>query len=247
MTRATYETFCAALIASILCAAPIACDSPSSTTEVAPAPVTAPQLELETPTRVEAPPVSAHVAPPIDAQPVLASATTPSIELPIEHAGAPALEPKQHAADSLRSASLLPPGTPDANIAAFTNLALGKSDKPLIAGVGASGIHLDELEVGKGWASSRCDDLGHTFVAGVDERVNVCLRVVHPRAEETITLEWARDGKLRHSIDLHVKPTHAYLTRAWMPVSSGRAGEWTATVKSEDGSVLGQLSFEIGG
>jgi hypothetical protein len=126
-----------------------------------------------------------------------------------------------------------------------TEMPVSKLDKPAIGGMGASGIHLDELAVGKGWASHRCEQLDSRFEVKTDDRVNVCFRVVHPRVAETVTVEWAREGKVRQSIDVSVQPTHRYLTRAWLPVTAGRAGEWTATVKSEDGSVLGSIEFEI--
>jgi hypothetical protein len=114
-----------------------------------------------------------------------------------------------------------------------------------IIGAGASGIHLDELELGSGWASSRCEQTTRQFVVDQDERINLCFRVVHPREAENVTVEWAREGKLRHSIEVSVAPTRRYLTRAWMPVTAGRAGQWTATVKSQDGAVLGQLDFTV--
>jgi hypothetical protein len=126
-----------------------------------------------------------------------------------------------------------------------TEMPASKLDKPAIGGVGGSGIHLDELAVGKGWAAHRCEQLDSRFEVKTDDRVNVCFRVVHPRVAETVTVEWAREGKLRQSIDVSVQPSHRYLTRAWLPVTAGRAGEWTATVKSEDGSVLGVAEFEI--
>jgi hypothetical protein len=126
-----------------------------------------------------------------------------------------------------------------------TETPASKLDKPAIGGVGANGIHLDELAVGKGWASHRCEQLGSRFEVKTDDRVNLCFRVVHPRVAETVTVEWSRDGKLRQSIEVSVQPTHRYLTRAWLPVTAGRVGEWTATVKSEDGSVLGSIAFEI--
>ncbi|PRQ02509.1 hypothetical protein ENSA5_21540 [Enhygromyxa salina] len=249
---------CLSLLTTVICASPLACDVSSdeaqATEATSPVEVTADETARAEPAPVAAPvaaPVTAPVAvaPIVSDQPVLASSTplaassAPSAPRAVE----PALERRTRAPDSLRSPSLLPDGTPEAHIAAFTNLPLAKRDKAPVGGVGATGIHLDELEVGKGWASSRCEELGTQFVASVDQRVNVCFRVVHPREHETVILEWSRAGKLRQQIELNVKATHAYLTRAWMPVSSGRAGDWTATVKSADGSVLGQVAFEISG
>ncbi|KIG17276.1 hypothetical protein DB30_03459 [Enhygromyxa salina] len=240
------------MLTSILSLTPLACDSsgadaPVPATQASEARTSTPANTIAAPTPTPAPvaaPVATPVAP-IEDQPVLASAVAPTAEAMVQSPAKPSA--KSHAPGSLRSPSLLPAGTPDTHIEAFTNLRLGGKDKAPIGGVGASGIHLDELEVGKGWASSRCEQVGSEFVVDTDERVNVCFRVVHPREAEAVTLEWSRAGKVRQVIEVSVKPTHAYTTRAWMPVSAGRTGNWTATVKSEDGSVLGQISFEIAG
>ena len=204
------------------------------------APLTAPAAE-PTPRTVE--PVAALFSPPNEADPVLASAMPLRADTTTEPSPTRLLP----SSDDLRSPSLVPSETPAAHLAAFTRLPVAKRDKAPMGGVGATGIHLDELEVGKGWASSRCQDLGNRFDVGVDERVSVCFRVVHPRVEESLSLEWARDGKLRQVIRIGVAQTHAHLTRAWLPVTAGRAGDWTATVKSEDGSTLGQVTFTIAG
>lgn len=258
MAHLTFETLCTVLLASSLSAA-VACESantndsePASATAsasaTAPSPSPSPSPNVDAPAPQPSASPELALAPMIDEQPVLASTNVSSIELPLEHAEPPLAQTqvdRKRNPHALRSPSLVPAGTPEEHIAAFTNLRVGSKDKQLVGGVGATGIHLDELEVGHGWASSRCEELGQSFAVGDDERVNVCFRVVHQRVDETVTLEWARDGKVRQTIDLHIQPTHAYLTRAWMPVSAGRTGEWTATVKSEDGSVLGQVAFEI--
>jgi hypothetical protein len=245
-----FETLGAALLTSACCLSFTACDSSESTASAAtatkldgaPAAASLPdevddqkldQPDAELVLESEPSPAASLLAP--GEETVLASAAM--IPAPVE------LEPRL--AGSLRSASLLPSGTPEANVIAFTNLRLGKRDKPPIAGAGETGIHLDELELGSGWASSRCEQPSQQFVVDQDERINLCFRVVHPRETESVTVEWARDGKLRQSIEVDVAPTHAYLTRAWMPVTAGRAGQWTATVKSADGAVLGQLDFTV--
>lgn len=231
MNRAIQTT----LVTSLMCAMTWACGSNSE----APARADAAPLAIES---AEPSPASALASAPVMAErisnePVLASTTAVPVTgtVPVTEV----------TTTNLRSPSLLPAGTPEEHVAAFINLPLSKRDKPLVGGVGASGIHLDELMVGKGWASSRCQELGARFEVDVDERVNLCFRVVHPRVAETVTVEWARAGKVRQSIAVNVQPTHSYLTRAWLPVGRGRAGLWTATVKSEDGSVLGQIEFEI--
>jgi hypothetical protein len=228
-----FETLGAALLTSAFCLSFPACDASESTasTPTATKLDDAPAAELVH----ESEPAPALLAP-IEETVLASAAMTPA---PV------GLEMKPQPAGSLRSASLLPAGTPEANVIAFTNLRLGKRDKAPIAGAGATGIHLDELELGSGWASSRCEQTTRQFVVDQDERINLCFRVVHPREAESVTVEWARDGKLRQSIEVSVAPTHAYLTRAWMPVTAGRAGQWTATVKSADGAVLGQLDFTV--
>jgi hypothetical protein len=254
MTRPTLATSssCSILLAALVCASPLGCHSSgdSSGGEASPASAAAApaveaseapaELALDEAPELEVPAAESPAAavPAIEEQPVLASTAPVLPETPRRPRSA-------RAPDSLRSPSLLPADTPEAHVAAFTELPVTKRDKAPVGGVGASGIHLDELEVGKGWASSRCEDLGSQFVADVDTRVNVCFRVVHPREAEAVTLEWARAGKVRQVIEVGVRPTHAYLTRAWLPVTAGRAGEWTATIKSADGSVLGRVEFEI--
>lgn len=252
MSRPAFTTLRTALLTSVVCAAALACDSsPADAPTTIAAAADAPSEPASAP--VVAPVVAASPRPDIDDQPVLASAVGPSVGsspaevTPTPEPAAPTLERRDRAEDSLRSPGLAPEGTPEEHIVAFTHLPLAKRDKAPVGGIGATGIHLDELELGRGWASSRCEELGTVFDARDDERVNLCFRVVHPREVESVTVEWARDGKLRQSIEVGVKASHAYLTRAWMPVSAGRAGDWTATVKSADGSVLGQVAFEIAG
>lgn len=244
MNRASFHT---ATLAFVTCCATLfACSS-----DAAPSPDAASDVRAERPavgsdrdaaSKDAAPAAAAKVDDASDPE-----LTTPEPSEPVLASAAPTLSPKPEASSptDLRSPSRLPDETPEINVAAFTSLPVYKSDKAPVGGAGASGIHLDTLEVGKGWAASRCEELGGEFEVDVDSRVNVCFRVVHPRVDETVTVEWARDGKVRQTIDVSVKPSHAYRTRAWLPVSAGRAGDWTATIKSEDGSVLGQIGFEI--
>jgi hypothetical protein len=235
MNRATLTT---ALLSSFVCVITLACGPSADAPAQARADAASPAVEAVEPSPSAAlPPASTAeiIAPQVD-EPILASTTKPITP-----------ERNVEAPTNLRSPSLLPADTPAEHIAAFTNLPLSKRDKPPVGGVGASGIHLDELAVGKGWASSRCEELGPRFEVETDERVNVCFRVVHPTIDETVTVEWARAGKLRQTIEVGVRPNHSYLTRAWLPVSAGRVGEWTATIKSEDGSVLGHVDFQIVG
>jgi hypothetical protein len=165
-------------------------------------------------------PIPEEVDQPLDAELVLESEPAPATSLPEEAV--------------LASTAMTPPP-----------VEIGERDKTPITSAGETNIHLDELELGSGWASSRCEQPTRQFMVDQDERINLCFRVVHQRVAESVTVEWARDGKLRHSIEVNIPSTRAYLTRAWMPVTAGRAGQWTATVKSADGVVLGQLDFTV--
>lgn len=204
--------------------------TPSATPALTATPAAGTALERE-----PAPVELAIAAPLPSEQPLLTSTTTPVVR-----------EPAPASASARTRAAMLPAGTPDANAAAFISLPLSKRDKAPVAGIGASGIHLDELVVGQGWLDSRCEQPRTLFDANAaGERVNVCFRVVHPKLDERVSVEWSLAGKLRTTTSVGVTASHAYLTRAWLPVGPSRAGAWTATVKSEDGVVLGEVAFEI--
>jgi hypothetical protein len=140
---------------------------------------------------------------------------------------------------------VIPAGTPAANAKAFSKLAVAKGDGPPIGGIGPNGIHIDTLEVGKGWESSKCDQVGNVFTAGVDDKVNVCMRVIHQREDEELTILWQHEGKVAQRSKVAVKPIHAYLTRGWLPVKAERKGKWKASIQTADGTVLGEAGFEI--
>ncbi|WP_157596508.1 DUF2914 domain-containing protein [Plesiocystis pacifica] len=145
-----------------------------------------------------------------------------------------------------RDPAHLPPDTPAANKKAFSRLPVTKTSLPPVGGAGVNGIHLDMLEIGRGWHQSRCDLVGDTFTVGSDERVNVCMRVIHPRGEpEELTIYWERDGKLNQRSKVKVSKIPAYLTRGWLPITEARKGKWKATIKSADGAVLGEVEFTI--
>lgn len=200
---------------------PVAKPEPPPGPPSEPEPTTAVPLEPEPPAELEA------VAPP-------------------EPEPAPEPTPTPAKSGDLRDPSRIPAGTPAANAKAFSKLPVAKGDGPPIGGIGPNGIHLDTLEIGKGWHNSKCDQVGSTFTSGVDDKVNVCMRVIHPRdQEEELMIYWERDGKLSQRSKVPVKAIHAYLTRGWLPVTPERVGKWKASIKTADGTVLGEVQFEI--
>src|SRR5690606_29142910 len=211
----------------------------------APAPAAQPVAEPIPPLPEPPPPPPSDLTPPPEAP-----AVEPPPEPEPEPEAAPEAAPPPPPAAPARSGdprdpSVIPAGTPTANAKAFAKLPVAKGDGPPIGGIGLNGIHIDTLEIGKGWHNSKCDQIGNTFTAGVDDKVNVCMRVIHPREDEELTIEWEREGKLSQRSKVIVKPIHAYLTRGWLPVTPERAGKWKASIKTADGTVLGEVQFEI--
>ena len=116
-----------------------------------------------------------------------------------------------------------------------------------MGGIGTNGIHFDSMIVGRGWEKSRCVEEASTFQIGTDDRVNICLRVVHPKeAEETLTVVWSKNGaKSTRRSTVTVSSMHAYLTRSYLPIKGGYEGDWTATIETADGTVLGKVAFKV--
>lgn len=172
-------------------------------------------------------------------------------EPPAEPAEPPA-EPaaggwKAPAGVDIRSDAAIPPGTPAANAEAFKALPQTKVDGPPVSGIASNGLHFDSMVLGRGWEKSKCLEATSTFTVGTDDRVNICVRVVHPAdADETLLVEWSKAGtKTVRKSNISVKAMHAYLTRGYLPIKPGYEGEWTAVVKAPDGTVLATLPFTV--
>lgn len=186
------------------------------------------------PTAVEPPPVEPL---PVDPAPTEPAPTEPNPS---------GWTPPQGLTD-IRSDAAIPPGTPAANAKAYKKLPVAKGDGPPVGGIGVNGIHFDVLEVGRGWEKSKCTDLTTAFTVPSDAQVNICMRIVHERGTtEELTVEWEKNGGAgtRRS-KVNVKDMHAYLTRSYLPIKEGYQGDWTATIKTADGTVLGKVAFKV--
>jgi hypothetical protein len=137
-----------------------------------------------------------------------------------------------------------PPGTSPDIAAVFRRLPVSPADQPPVGGIGATGIHVDDIELGETYEDTRCEGESSRFSIARHDRVNVCIRVVHPREKETVSVLWERDGAARRSAVV-IKPLHAYRTRAFMALRSEYVGSWTVRVVSKDGVELAARSFEI--
>lgn len=208
--------------------------------QAAPAPI---PPSVEPPTRVE-PPAPVEPALPVEPPAPVAPAAAVEPAVPVEPASAGWTPPKNPT--DLRGDEVIPPGTLEANAKAFKKLALAKDDGVPVGGIGANGVHLDTLAVGAGWLSSRCADLTTTFTIGTNDRVNVCMRIIHSRGTtEELSIEWIKNGKSTRRSKVAVSDMHAYLTRGYLPINKGYEGEWKAVITSSDKTVLGEVSFTV--
>lgn len=216
---------------------PVAKPDPIAPTTAAPPIEPPPEPEPIAPTTagpIEAPTTAAMVEPPVE----------PDSEAQPSNAGGGWKAPE---GVDIRSDAAVPPGTPAANAEAFKALPQTKVDGPPVSGIASNGLHFDALVVGRGWEKSHCVEATNTFTIGTDDRVNICVRVVHPAdADETLTVEWSKVGaKTTRKSNISVKAMHAYLTRGYLPIKPGYEGDWQAVVKAPDGTVLATLPFKV--
>lgn len=139
-----------------------------------------------------------------------------------------------------------PPGTPPEIAATFSKLPVSPADLPPIGGIGRSGIHVDRIEAGSSYDKGLCGGTPDRFSLAKLERVNVCLRVVHPREEETVSIVWQKNdlGTARRG-KIAIKPLHAYRTRAYLVLRKEYVGDWTVRILSGDGVELAAHRFTI--
>lgn len=139
-----------------------------------------------------------------------------------------------------------PPGTPPAIARVFRRLPVSVSDGPPVAGIGASGIHVDKIWLGSRHDKQGCAGKSDGFsIRGRDE-VNVCFRVVHGRGEEDVDVIWEKDGDLaQRRRGVTIPPLHAYRTRAYLVLRNEYVGAWRVRVYSEDGVELASSTFHV--
>lgn len=150
------------------------------------------------------------------------------------------------AAIESRDESLIPSDTPQDRKDDYLGLPVKRGDGTPVGAIGPDGTHLDDFVIGRGFTKGRCDEAADTFYTdGDDDRVNVCLRIVHKPVEETVTVKWIKDGRPPRKTEVKVKPIHAYRTRAWLPIKGNRRGEWEAVIEASDGTELARGRFTV--
>jgi hypothetical protein len=139
-----------------------------------------------------------------------------------------------------------PPGTPAETAAIFAKLPVSPADLPPVGGIGRSGIHVDRIEMGSAYEKGLCAGLPDKFSLAKLERVNVCLRVVHLREEEVVSIVWQKNdlGTARRG-KIAIKPMHAYRTRAYLVLRKEYVGDWTVRIMSSEGVELAAHRFTI--
>ena len=149
--------------------------------------------------------------------------------------------------DDPRDPSLVPPGTPEENLKAFTRLPVAPSDGPPLGGVGKTGIHIDDVAMASGKENSDCDDPTRRFSVEADTHVNVCFRAVHSREEENVRVIWEKDGKVTRRGKVRVPTAHAYKTRAYLIIRPEYVGSWRVRIvpEGEEDIDLIVAEFEI--
>lgn len=163
-------------------------------------------------------------------------------EAPAALAGRPPLRPRLQQTLDRRE---VPTGTDRAKAEAYRDLPRARSDGEPLGGIGAEALHVDRLEVGSRLRAGACEGEASHFREGRHDEVHACIRVVHRRIAQQILVRWERDGRLVRRQWLPVPSSHAYRTRASLPVSRRFAGAWTVRVFSLDGVELAQKHFRI--
>lgn len=188
----------------------------------------------------DAPPVMERPAQEADAQEADAQEAEPDSN-EMDDQGAPAGEPTANASD-LREP---PPGTAPEHAEAFRRLPVAEGDGPPVGGVGEGGVHLDHISLGSAYDRGQCEGKLDDFSVAQRDRVNVCLRVVHPREKEEVVVLWQKDGDTIRRGKVTIAAQHAYRTRAYLMLRGSYVGRWAVRVFSRAGVELASHEFQV--
>jgi hypothetical protein len=160
---------------------------------------------------------------------------------PVESDEVPTVEPRVDGSD-LRTP---PPGTAPEHAEAFRKLPVGPGDGPPVGRVGEGGIHIDHIALGSTYGRGGCDGKLDDFSVSERDRVNVCLRVIHPREKEEVVVLWQKDGDTIRRAKLSIVPQHAYRTRAYLMLRAPYVGRWAVRIFSVGGVELASHEFQV--
>lgn len=141
---------------------------------------------------------------------------------------------------------LVPPGTLEGHAKALRKLPHASTDRAPVGGIGPAGMHIDRIAMGTGIQDGSCRGPTGNFSIRDDDHAHVCFRVVHPRIKQRVVVRWERGGKLVRRTVVPIADSHAYRTRATLPLRRTFRGEWTVRIVSTDGIELATQSFQVG-
>jgi hypothetical protein len=141
-----------------------------------------------------------------------------------------------------------PPGTSQAAREAYESLPAEPDDREPIAGIGASGVHVDKLSFGSEYVDYRCVNPKTELSIAARDRAHVCVRFVHGNVRESVTIKWILGGKtIRRKVFSLSQNSHYGGGYMVLPVAlePGWHGDWTIRVEASDASVLGEIGFKV--
>lgn len=139
----------------------------------------------------------------------------------------------------------VPAGTPAAIARVFQRLPVAIHDGPPLGAIGASGIHVDKIWLGRTYEKDGCADETSSFSLARDSQVNVCFRAVHSREEESVEVEWIKDGAPFRRRAVNIPDIHAYRSRAYLVLRGEYVGVWQARVLAPGDVVLASVEFTV--
>ena len=139
----------------------------------------------------------------------------------------------------------VPAGTPAAIARVFQRLPVAIHDGPPLGAIGATGIHVDKIWLGRAYEKDGCAGETGSFSLARDSQVNVCFRVVHSREEESVEVEWIKDGAPFRRRAVNIPDIHAYRSRAYLVLRGEYVGAWQARVLAAGDVVLAAVEFTV--
>lgn len=149
------------------------------------------------------------------------------------------------AADAPSDPRTVPSGTPPHIARVFQRLPVAIHDGPPLGEIGETGIHVDKVWLGSAYEKDGCAGEAAAFSLARHEQVNVCFRVVHSREEESVEVEWVKDGAPFRRRAVNIPDLHAYRSRAYLVLRREYIGAWQARVLSADQKTLATVAFTV--
>lgn len=138
-----------------------------------------------------------------------------------------------------------PPGTLVGHAKALRKLPHASTDRAPLGGIGPRGMHVDRIGMGTTIEDGACMGPTGKFSVREEDHAHVCFRVVHPRIHQRVIVRWERNGKLVRRTVVPIADSHAYRTRATLPLRRTFRGDWTVRIVSTDGIELAAHSFQV--